>query len=87
MKFKLATSTVSILIGLALVILLSSCCLFSVNDYDVVFRNIGTHNLYVTSGIIGNYVPPVGTLNPDIYKGSISHSGIPDSVKIRWKKG
>ena len=40
----------------------------------------------MTSGIIGNYVPPVGVLNPNLYKGSIAHSGIPETVKIKWRK-
>lgn len=75
-------------IGLMAVVLFSSCYLFTVNDYGVAFRNIGTNNIFVTSGIIGNYAPPVGILlsGKNGFKWSDSHSGIPETVKIKWKK-
>ena len=84
MKFGLCI--VFIIIGLTVVIFFSSCCLFTVNKYDVAFRNIGTHSLFVTSEKIGNYIPPIGILIAGAYAGSGGHLGIPESIKIKWKK-
>lgn len=78
-----------ILTILAVVICLTSgCVLFTLNNYSVGFRNISEHTIFVKSGIIGNYAPPVGILPPTKGgdTGSLCHSGTPGIVKIKWKK-
>ena len=92
MMLKIVLSFVFILVGLTFVILFSSCRLFTISDYRVGFRNISGHeiNVFFTSKI-GNYAPPVGilivsenVLLPQAV--SLSHSGIPESVTIKWRK-
>jgi len=82
---KILVYVASLGICMAVAVLLSSCCLFTGKNYNVGFRNIGTHNVFVTSGIIENYAPTVA-LNPRSYKDSGSLNGIPESVTIKWKK-
>jgi hypothetical protein len=89
MIIKIGLCLTIIFIGLALVILLSSCCLFTVNRYGVGFRNIGEHKIDVFfTSKIGNYTPPVGILPPSKngLAGSGSHYGLPETVKIKWRK-
>jgi len=82
---KILAHIASLGICMTVAVLFSSCCLFTGKNYNVGFRNIGTHNLFVTSGIIENYAPTVA-LNPRSYKDSGSLNGIPESVTIKWKK-
>ena len=82
---KVSFCVVFVLIGLTAVVLFSSCYFFTVYTYDVDFRNIGTRNLIVTSGVIGNYTPPVGVLNPGFTRSSSSHIGIPEFVTVKMK--
>ncbi len=80
---------VLIFAGLAVIALFSSCCLFTVNNYCVGFRNIGENKIDVFfTSKIGNYAPPVGILPPSKngLAGSGHHYGFPETVEIKWRK-
>lgn len=87
---KARSIIVCVLVGITMIILFSSCHVFTLDSYNVGFRNLSGHevNVFHTSKI-GNYAPPVGTLSgwQKGIAGSGSHCGIPPSVTIEWEKG
>jgi hypothetical protein len=84
----------TVVVAMIIIVTLSSCIFFPVRRYDVMFRNMTYHAIFVDSSKIGNYIPPAGLLSaPDkknysfIHAGSLNHLGsIPETVTIKWKK-